>query len=591
VSTPGIEKLPQAKIAPPRSCLPPEVRIEEPSARAVATAYFERGSLTELSLALRAHEMAAAEQFQELWSLGALCGADSHEYQIETVRRVLRVFRGRALLADEVGLGKTIEALMILREYQLRGLVRRALILTPPALVHHWRGELADKGGIVARTTLSGALRKDPQAFWAEQGVVVASLATARAERHAVEVTARQWDLVVVDEAHHVKNRRTLAWKLINEIKSRFLLLLTATPVETDLEELYNLVTLLKPGQFATPAAFRRQFVDAREPTSPRNRERLRALLGEVMVRNTRAQSGLKLPPRFVTTVVVEPTPAERDLYAAVVELTRRHAMETSTRRACATLLLEAGSAVAALRGTLERLLLAEKYPEAFRSELAALAEGAGRVEVSRKDAALLELLRGSTDQALVFTRYRDSAAHLARLLREAGVDAVLFHGGLSAEEKQTALAHFRSGTRCLVATDVGGEGQNLQFCHLLVNYDLPWNPMVIEQRIGRLHRMGQLEPVRVFNLCARGTAEEKLLEVLDKRVHLFELVVGEMDMVLGNLADDRDLEDRILELYSLAAGDDEIQRGFENLAEELLRARTSYEKVRELDEKSVFRI
>jgi SNF2 family DNA or RNA helicase len=254
-------------------------------------------------------------------------------------------------------------------------------------------------------------------------------------------------------------------------------------------------------------------------------------------------------------------------------------------RRASTTLLLEAGSAVAAVRGTVERLLAAERHSAAFRSDLCALAEALGRIEDSRKDFALLELLKVNSDQALVFTRYRDSADHLAYVLAQAGLDVVLFHGGLSAEEKQSALGRFRGGARCLVATDVGGEGQNLQFCHLLVNYDLPWNPMVIEQRIGRLHRMGQSEPVRVFNLCARGTAEEKLLEVLDKRVHLFELVVGEMDMVIGNLADDRDLEDRIFELYSRASGDDEIERGFDEIAEELLRARTSYEKVRALDE------
>ena len=228
---------------------------------------------------LAAHALASAERFEELLALRLMTGVEPHEYQTETARRVLRSFRGRALLADEVGLGKTIEALMILREYQLRGAVRRALIVVPPALVGQWVGELREKAGITPRTTEDVAFRADAQGFWKGEGVVVASLATARSPRHVGAVQADPWDLVIVDEAHHVKNRATASFKLVDGLKSRFLLLLTATPIETELEELYNLVTLLKPGQFTTPAAFRAQFVDKKDPLSPRNRERLRARL------------------------------------------------------------------------------------------------------------------------------------------------------------------------------------------------------------------------------------------------------------------------------------------------------------------------
>ena len=176
------------------------------------------------------------------------------------------------------------------------------------------------------------------------------------------------------------------------------------------------------------------------------------------------------------------------------------------------------------------------------------------------------------------------TGTYVCELLDGARVPHVSFHGGLNGEAKQKALAAFREGTRVLVATDAGGEGQNLQFCHVLCNFDLPWNPMLIEQRIGRLHRMGQTQEVRVYNLCARGTVEERVLDVLDRRLHLFELVVGEMDMVLGNLADDRDLEERILGLYATAQSDEEILQGFDALAGELLAARRRYEKTKELD-------
>ncbi|WP_437307681.1 DEAD/DEAH box helicase [Sorangium sp. So ce388] len=541
--------------------------------------------LAAVSHALRAHLLASAEQFEELLALGALTGVEPHRYQIETARRVLRVFRGRALLADEVGLGKTVEALMILREYQLRGMVRRALILVPPALVGQWTGELAEKAGIAARTTDDAARAAAPEAFWRDEGVVVASLALARSARHAPLVQAASWDLVIVDEAHHLKSRTTATFRLVDGLHSRFLLMLTATPIETDLEELYNLVTLLKPGQFATPAAFRAQFVDPKDPLSPKNRERLRALLAEVMVRNTRADSGLALPPRYVSTAMVDPLPEERELYERVLALVRAHAADAGARMLASTLLLGAGSSPAAVRGSLLRMSASDRRVPALRAALAALAELAASVHGSRKGGALVDLARAHDEQILVFTRFRDTLSYVEVALRGAGIEPVAFHGGLSAADKRAALSAFRDGrARVLVSTDAGGEGHNLHHCHVLVNFDLPYNPMLIEQRIGRLHRMGQQEEVRVYNLCARGTAEERVLDLLDRRLHLFELVVGEMDMVLGNMADERDLEERIVSLYATSRSEEELTSGFDAIAEELAAARGHYEQVKRLD-------
>jgi superfamily II DNA or RNA helicase len=543
--------------------------------------------LATVSHTLRAYALAAAEQFEELLGLASLEGVEPHRYQTETVRRVLRYYRGRALLADEVGLGKTIEALMILREYQLRGMARRALILVPPALLGQWVGELESKAGLTVRTTEDAARTADPEAFWQGEGVVVASLALARTAKHAPLVHGVAWDLVIVDEAHHVKNRASASFKLVNGLNSRFLLLLTATPIETDLEELYNLVTLLRPGQFATPAAFRAQFVDAKDPLAPKNREKLRALLAEVMVRNTRADSGLSLPPRFVSTVVVDPLPEERELYAEVVAFLREHGGIEGARMLASTLLLCAGSSPAALRGSLERLSASDKRSPAERRALIALAKRAALVRASRKARALVDLARAHAEQILVFTRFRDTLTDVEATLREAGIVPALFHGGLSAAEKRASLDAFKGGSaRVLLATDVGGEGQNLHHCHVLVNFDLPYNPMLIEQRIGRLHRMGQREEVRVYNLCASGTAEERVLDLLDRRLHLFELVVGEMDMVLGNMTDERDLEERIVALYASSRSDEDLAAGFDAIAVELGKARGHYEQVKQLDEK-----
>lgn len=541
-------------------------------------------SVSAVSLALRGRLLANASAFQDLIGVASLRGVESLPYQIETVRRVLRVLRGRALLADEVGLGKTIEAIMVLREYQLRGMVRRALILTPPALTRHWRGELESKAGLAVRSSDDASFRDDPEAFWRGEGVVIASIALARSARHASAVQAEAWDLVVVDEAHHLKNRSTLAHRLVNGLESRFLLLLTATPVETDLEEIFNLVTLLAPGQLTTPAAFRRQFVDPKDPTRPKDAARLRRLLGEVMVRNTRAQSGLALPPRFVETITVEPHPEERAAYDDVVTLLREHARGPA-RLAAGTLLLEAGSSPAALRATLEKIAGASTHHESLRMGAARIAERIRALARCRKLEAALRIVESNADRVLVFTGYRRTVDYVATAVRELGIKAETFHGGMSSAERQTAVERFRGGARVLIATDVGGEGQNLQFCSTLVNFDLPWNPAQIEQRIGRLHRMGQAEPVRVFNLCAKGTAEDRVLDVLDRRLQLFELVVGEMDMVLGALGDDRDLEARILALYAESRTENEIAAGFDQIASELATARGIYERSRALDE------
>jgi SNF2 family DNA or RNA helicase len=539
--------------------------------------------LRSVARVLRAHGLAAAESFSELLCLSTLAGVETLPYQIETVRRVLKVLRGRALLADEVGLGKTVEAIMVLREYQMRGMARRVLILTPPALVGQWVEELATKAGITARHTSERQLRLDPDELWSGDGVLVASVALARGARHAPAVQARPWDLVIVDEAHRVKRRGSASFRLVDGLRSRFLLLLTATPIENELEELYQIVTLLRPGQFATPAAFRAEFVDPADPTSPRNRDRLRALLGEVMIRNTRAQSGLKLPPRYVTTVRVEPSAAERALYEETLAVFRTHFATAGARAAATTLLLEAGSSPQALAGSVSRM--SATHGGAFGEHLTDLGRLATAVPRTRKGDALLEILAGHGGKALVFTRYRATLEYLGGLLAERGVAAVALHGGMDAAAKQQAVEALRGEARVLLLSDVGAEGLNLQFCQLLVNFDLPWNPMAIEQRIGRIHRFGQQAEVQIYNLCARGTVEERVLDVLGDRLHLFELVVGEMDMVLGDLADERDLEERILALYAAARSDEEVARGFDELARELGAARGRHDTVKALDE------
>ncbi len=203
-----------------------------------------------------------------------------------------------------MGLGKTIEAGMILKEYALRGLAKSMLVLAPAPLVGQWAEELSSKFGLEFDTTDNPECRKDPASFWS-RNQIAASIQTARRQPHFSGVTERDWDIVIVDEAHALRNRSSANWRLADAIRKRFLLLLTATPVQNDLDELYNLVTLLKPGAFSTPADFKHEFVNPKDPRKPANPEKLREVLRSVMIRNTRAAADVSLPPRFASTHVV----------------------------------------------------------------------------------------------------------------------------------------------------------------------------------------------------------------------------------------------------------------------------------------------
>ena len=535
-------------------------------------------------LAQEASRFSQADHFDNLICVNTLKGVEQYAYQVDTVRKVMRSFRGRVLLADEVGLGKTIEAGMVLKEYLMRGMVKKALILTPPALTSQWCEELAAKFQIKAVSTDSPELRQDPEHFWKNNDLIVASLALARNKHHRPLLTHIGFDMVIVDEAHHVKNDRTVGWKLINELKSRFLLLLSATPVENNLMDLFSLVTLLKPGQLGTKTAFRRQFVLRGDPTQPRNREELRGLIGEVMIRNTRALADIKLPPRHAVTVLVEGAPAERELYARLTDLVRKGFQNNMNRLSLGLLLQEAGSSPGAVRKTLLKLCEHPRVDSDFKKEMGKLARLCDYVPDTAKTSRLLDLLKVSREKVLVFSRFTATLEDIGKRLSEAGVDFSMFKGKMSASEKDQAVLNFQNGCNVMLCSEIGGEGRNLQFCSTMVNYDLPWNPMKIEQRIGRIHRIGQTRPVHVYNLCADNTAEHHILDVLDKRINLFELVIGEVDLVLGQTKSEMEFEERILDIYGRSRNDQDIAQAFETLGDELLAARKQYDKVKKLD-------
>ena len=177
------------------------------------------------------------------------------EHQVRTAKTVLRRFRGRALLCDEVGLGKTIEAGLILDELHLRGLARSLLILVPPSLIEQWQGEMRRKFSLEFISHDDPTFRERGAAAWTEHDRIIASIHTAKREPHRSAILGRKWDMVIIDEAHHLRNRNTQLWRFASELQKQFILLLTATPVQNNLEELFNLVTLLEPGLLSTARA------------------------------------------------------------------------------------------------------------------------------------------------------------------------------------------------------------------------------------------------------------------------------------------------------------------------------------------------
>jgi SNF2 family DNA or RNA helicase len=544
-------------------------------------------SPAQYELALQAQKIHLRETFENLISLHSLKDVRSFWYQEETVRKILKTFRGRALLADEVGLGKTVEALMALKEYIQRGMVKSALILTPTPLVSQWKEELGAKFGLDFPSTNDPGYRSNESDFW-KKPFILSSINIAKSKKNFPVVTEREYDMVIVDEAHHLKNRNTVNWKLVNAIKKRFLLLLTATPVENNMMEIYNLVTLLKPGQLKTPSAFRNEFMTRGDPTDPRNRERLRELLGQVMIRNTRALARVDIPPRFARTLRVSPGPLEMDLYERISALVQEIAAIDGhgQRILLKNLLEEAGSSARAVGLTLERILEKRNLLLAHKREIRAIGDMCRSLDESSKNRVLLDLIKDSPDKKIIFVKYLGTLDHVSDSLTRNGISHALFHGGLDSRMKEDQIRLFKEERDILLTTEIGGEGRNLQFCRRMINYDLPWNPMKIEQRIGRLHRIGQENEVLIDNLCAAGSIEDYILGLLDKKINMFEMVIGEIDMILGRIEGEHDFSDTIYDIWIRSDTGEGRERAFKRLGSRLKRAKTGYQKTKELDEK-----
>jgi ATP-dependent helicase HepA len=602
------------------------------------------------NLRLTATRLLFAHQFDELSSLSN-SRVEIKPHQVAVLHRVSTSYPHRFLLADEVGLGKTIEAGLIVRELRARGVVKRVLVLAPSGIARQWQFELRTKFNEVF-----ALYRADSVAFlegkhpgenvWTVEDNVITSTSYAVAtEERMREIALAGWDMIIIDEAHHARrqlqseSKRTqtrlydLAELLADPETSRgqAMLLLTATPMQLDTFELYSLIELLDPALFPdfrdfeqhrselsglnrTVDAVRRWLVIPEHERSRHAEDVARWLgdsvpdqgallstssgrakvseellskhrLSDVMLRNRKVVVG-GFTVRKAVVWPVEMTKDEWNAYDAIGAYVRSgyaHAraihnnalgflmttfqkLSSSSSFALRQSLLrrieklEAGFLAPTLTDVDESDLeerpaadalgesIGVRYRDAVATELKELAHIVGlidRIPLDSKARVLRERLSEILEQemepkVLIFTQSRDTQEYLRSHLGDPW-SVNLFHGQLKPDAKDAAVDVFRThtGPQLLISTEAGGEGRNFQFCHIVINYDLPWNPMKIEQRIGRLDRIGQKHPVTIINFAIRGTIEERVLQVVAERIRVFEETIGGLDPILGDVEQD----------------------------------------------------
>ncbi|MCT1903928.1 DEAD/DEAH box helicase [Oceanobacillus sojae] len=514
------------------------------------SAFLDENDLTNWELfrmAYQAVNVTKRPSFKGLQALEYLPHLDILDHQLQTAEQVLESMHGRAILADEVGLGKTIEAGLILKEYMVRGLVKKALILVPASLVNQWEKELNDKFLIPAI-----AYRKNYS--WEDNPIVISSIDSAKRSPHREAILNLDYDFILVDEAHKLKNEQTKNYQFVHELKKKYCLLLTATPVQNKLLELFNLVSLLKPGHLGNYKTFTEKYGKDRKKME--QDPYLKKLVQQVMVRNTRKDTSLNNSKRKIQTIWTSLPENYEKVYQQLMELSFGMAAFAkitylrefcSSREACFTSLVKLGADEnqTAIQEVIENIEQLDQHPKA------------------EKLVEQIKLLNG--EKVIVFTEYRATQYYLQWYLQQHGISSVPFRGGFKRGKKDWMKQLFKDHAQVLIATEAGGEGINLQFCHHLINYDLPWNPMRLEQRIGRIHRFGQESDVHIYNIVTKQTIEEHVLSMLYEKIHLFENVIGNLDAILAELKVDS-MEKEIESIYQESTSAGEVRIKLDNL-------------------------
>lgn len=557
------------------------------------------------------------------------------------------------ILADEVGLGKTIEAGIVIAQNKYEK-DAKVLIVAPAALMKQWECELEEKFGlssIIIDRKQYNCLKKSglKNPFDVDSDVVICSYQMCSALKE--EIFTSEIELVIIDEAHKLRNVHNEKSITANNIKAALTgkkkILLTATPIQNNLMDLYGLTSIIDDNIFGDKAAFRYNYIKNFDEYE----DDLNARLKYVLHRTLRKQVShyIKFTNRLPRTYTFEQSSQEKEIYDLVRQLILNSADESylipAQQRHLVVLILckLIGSSTAAIISTLskmkERLVkmqesntyvafdgavyetdnidfddeLEDDYQEniidqeKLAHEIEGLEQIISKAKVITKDSkydALLQALTyafshlkeiGANEKVLIFTESRQTQQYLVERLKNDGYAGVIAYNGTNTDDlsqeiyrqwgerhheavkknnkvvnmKAAILECFKENAQILVSTEAGAEGLNLQFCSLVINYDLPWNPQKVEQRIGRCHRLGQKFDVVVINfISANNVVEQRIYELLNNKFRIFDEILGTSDSIIGKLEDGKDIENSILNIYKTCRTVDEIEKAFDELQE-----------------------
>ncbi len=528
-------------------------------------------------LGLMAGNLTQWERVENISSISLLEGRfEPYPYQLKVALNVLREKSSLALLADEVGLGKTIEVGIVLKEHLIRGNIHSVLIVTPKALERQWQEELQEKFD-------EEFLTFDDEDFHYSHDRIILSF--NRLSRNIHQVSNRQWDLVIVDEAHMLINTASLRRQAIAELDRRYMLMCTATPLCNRLTDLYSLVDLLYPGLLGSEKEFRKTYFEDRSGRICKTDKKvqLKSIVSKVMIRTLRSESGIPFPERYVYSVRIKGTPEEYDIIRctlnymkSISKFSSQNESDGDTRSEGYLLMKEIfalqqslSSSSQALKKSLTNRL--EKHPEQ-KNSLEPILKKLDHVENSSKVEILIETLSEMPDeQAVIFTLRLETAYMLVDVLNENFMTARVYEGRLTGHERQDIVHQFRQGKiRYLVATDAAAEGLNLQSASIVINYDLHWNPMKLEQRIGRLHRRGQEKDVNVFNMVIQDTMDDYILKVLFEKIDLFKNAIGDLEDIISETFEEKSLEEALMEVLLRSSEQRDIESELTKLGDNL---------------------
>ena len=512
-------------------------------------------------LALEVEQHTIIPEFEGLQAPKHLSDLTPLPHQLEVAKKVIEDMNGKAILADEVGLGKTIEAGLILKEYMIRGLVKKVLILVPASLVTQWAIELNTKFFIPA-------VSQRKSYVWEQCDIVVSSIDTAKRAPHREIINSLDYDLVIIDEAHKLKNNKTKNYEFVQNLKKKFCLLLTATPIQNRVSEIFNLVSLLKPGHLGSETAFYEKY--KKDSRSVNDDEHLKELVNKVMIRNRRSDTGIEWTKRVVEAVTIEFTEEERALYNTIESLKGYEADDNAARTrspfSMITLQREACSSRESVYYTIQNMMKKTENPsQEFQDTINLLTSKINAITKNSKAEKALEIIKRADDKVIIFTEYRATQLYLQWYLKQHGITSVPFRGGFKRGKKDWMRDLFQNHAQVLIATEAGGEGINLQFCNHIINFDLPWNPMRLEQRIGRIHRLGQKKDVMIYNFAIKDTVEDHILKLLYEKIHLFEKVIGDLDDILTKL-DFGNMDDYMNDIFVNSNSEGEMRIKMDNL-------------------------